>query len=210
MHIVIVSTTLLCNIKVFGQVKITDVCTDSTVIHTLICFCLYCDHDFSLSPALSPSFVRGLALAPSLSPSVSLSPAPSLSPDHVALSLALSLSLSLLSFSICCRSLSFSSSSFCRVPGGKREISSCKCENTHIEQGQSSRISLETERGLNNEASVSIWWKSHDFNTYTQTDAHTVFLSHIKFHPSTHDFGETMKKTSEIFKIKQIIIFMVG
>lgn len=211
MNIVIVSTTLLCNIKVFGQVKIIDVCTDSTVIHTLICFCLYCDHDFSLSPALSPLFVRGLALAPSLSPSVSLSPAPSLSPDHVALSLALSLCL-------CLSSLSQSAAVLYPSPPlvsagfrwGKREISSCKCENTHREQGQSSRISLETERGLNNEASVSVWWKSHDFNTYTQTDAHTVFLSHIKFHPSTHDFGETMKKTSEIFKIKQIIIFMVG
>lgn len=38
-----------------------------------------------------------------------------------------------------------------------------------------------------------------------------IFLSHIKFHPSTHDFGETMKKkTSEIFQVKQIIVFMVG
>lgn len=142
---------LLCNISVkgFGQAKNTDVCKDSVVIHTLICFCLYCDHDFSLSPSFF--HVRGLAL----SPSVSLSPAPSLSLDHVALSLALSLCLFLSSLSQSAAVLSPSpplvSAGF---RWGKRDISSCKCENTHIEQGQSSRISLETERGLNNEASV--------------------------------------------------------
>lgn len=148
---------LLCNISVkgFGQAKNTDVCKDSVVIHTLICFCLYCDHDFSLSPVLSPSFVLALSLAPFLAPSVSLSPAPSLSPDHVALSLALSLCLFLSSLSQSAPVLSPSpplvSAGF---RWGNRDISSCKCENTHIEQGQSSRISLETERGLNNEASV--------------------------------------------------------
>ncbi len=131
---------------IFGQVKNTDVCTDSTVIHTLICFCLYSDHDFSLSPALSPSFVRGLAL--SLAPSVSLSPAPSLSPDHVALSPCLFLS-----------SLSQSAVDLYPSPPlvsagfrwGKRDFSSCKCENTYRTGAKFQNLP-----GLNNEASVSI------------------------------------------------------
>lgn len=177
----------------FVQVKNTDACTDSytprsasvfTAITTSLFHPLFLLRSFSLFLSLLFSLLLSLSLPLLLSLPIT----------SFFLSLSLFVSFSPLFFSLLPFSLLLLLQ-FLQGSGGEREILVHISVRTHIEEGQSSRISLETER-VSIMKPVSQYGESLMISTLTLKQ---IFLSHIKFHPSTHDFGENHEKKANNF-----------